>query len=170
MKKTKIFFAFFIFAMLGGAWFFNHAFNETARNNFSQNETDEKFFLTLSVRVDALLYDMDLLHGEKRELIPEDGIIFPATKINFQSGESVFDVLQREMRGAGIHMAFRRPPVIDSVYVEAINNIYEFDAGALSGWVYRVNGELPDMSASMYFLQPDDEVEWLYSIDLGRDI
>jgi len=136
----------------------------------SQNETDETFFMTLSVRADMLLSDMDLLDREKHELIPNDGVIFHETEIIFTAGESVFDVLQREMRNAGIHMAFRRPPMLDSVYIGAINNIYEFDAGALSGWVYRVNGEVPTISASMYFLQPNDFVEWLYTLDLGRDI
>ena len=39
--------------------------------------------------------------------------------------ESVFNVLQREMRKAGIHMEFEDTPMYNSAYIEGINNLYE---------------------------------------------
>jgi len=131
---------------------------------------EDYFIVTLSVRVDTLLGSMNILDREKHELVPDDGMIFPATDVRAVEGDSVFDVLQREMRHAGIHLAFRVTPFIDSAYVEAINNIYEFDAGELSGWKYIVNSEFPGISSSQYYLSPGDIIEWVYSIDLGRDI
>lgn len=130
----------------------------------------DSFEVTLAVRCDALVGSMDLLDREKRELVPEGSVIFPETAVTAYEGESVFDVLRREMRNAGIHMAFRDTPFYDSAYIEAINNIYEFDAGELSGWRYSVNGQLPDCGASQYPLQPGDAVEWHYTCDLGRDL
>ena len=53
---------------------------------------------TLSVRCDTILDNMDWLDPEKVELVPEDGVIFPTTTVTFYEGESVFNVLQREMR------------------------------------------------------------------------
>ncbi len=35
----------------------------------------------------------------------------------------------------------------DSVYVEGINNIYEFSCGEQSGWMYEVNGVYPGKKA-----------------------
>ena len=136
----------------------------------SVNPGDESFTVTLSVRVDMILYNMHLLNREKHELVPPDGIIFPATEVTAYAGESVFNLLQREMRRAGIHMSSRFTPVFNSAYVEAINNLYEFDAGALSGWMYRVNGWFPNFGASRYLLNPGDQIEWLYTVDLGRDL
>jgi len=131
---------------------------------------ETSFYVTLAVRVDTILRNMDLLDREKHELIPQNGVIFPATRIRAEQGESVFDVLQREMRLAGIHMSSRFTPAFNSAYVVAIHNISEFDVGPLSGWMYRVNGTFPNFGSSQYILRPDDVIEWLYTVDLGRDI
>ena len=132
--------------------------------------TDESFTVTLSVRVDTLLNNMHLLHRDKHELVPLDGVIFPATQVTVYQGESVFNILQREMRRERIHMVSRFTPGFNSAYIEAINNIYEFDAGPLSGWMYSVNGWFPNFGASRYLLSPGDVIEWHYTVDLGRDL
>jgi len=132
--------------------------------------SDGSFTVTLSVRVDTILDNMNLLDVEKHELIPLDGVIFPATVVVAYEGESVFNVLQREMRRNGIHMAFRNVPIFGSAYVMGINNIFEFDVGELSGWMYRVNGWFPNFGSSLYILSPGDVIEWVYTVDLGRDV
>jgi hypothetical protein len=113
---------------------------------------------------------MDQFNKDKLEVLPDDGVIFPATKVTFYEGESVFDVLLREMKKAKIHMEFEMTPLYNSNYIEGINNIYEFDCGELSGWMYRVNGWFPNYGASRYQLKDGDVIEWLYTCDLGRDI
>ena len=141
-----------------------------AENNEGIPYKESDFTVTLSVRIESLPDNMHLLDREKHELVPDGGVIFPATEVRAWEGESVFDVLHREMRNAGIHMAFRNTPFLDSAYVEAINNIYEFDAGELSGWMYTVNGEFPGLGASQYLLNLGDVIEWVYTLDLGRDV
>ncbi len=51
----------------------------------------------------------------------------------------MFNVLQREMKKAGIQMEFENTPMYNSAYIEGINNLYEFDVGELSGWMYKVD-------------------------------
>ena len=131
---------------------------------------DGSFTVTLSVRAHTILYNMHLLHRDKHELVPEDGWIFPPTVVIAYEGESVFNVLQREMRRNRIHMVARWTPIFNSAYVEAINNLYEFDVGPLSGWMYRVNGWFPNFGASRYLLSEGDIIEWIYTVDLGRDL
>ena len=132
--------------------------------------TDRSFTVWLSVRCDTILGKMDWLNREKWELVPEDGIIFPRTQVTVYEGESVFNVLQREMRRAGIHMAHRNTPMYNSAYIEAINNLYEFDVGELSGWMYKVDDWFPNYGASRYLLQPGNEIEWVYTCSLGVDV
>ena len=48
--------------------------------------------------------------------------------------------------------------------------MYEFDCGALSGWMYRVNGWYPNYGCSRYQLKDGDVVEWRYTCDLGNDV
>ena len=67
-------------------------------------------------------------------------------------------------------MSFRNTPVYNSAYILDVNNLYEFDAGELSGWMYKVNGWFPNYGCSRYQLKPGDAIEWHYSCDLGRDI
>ncbi|MDR1539299.1 MAG: DUF4430 domain-containing protein [Clostridiales bacterium] len=129
-----------------------------------------EFSVSLSVRCDAILGNMNLLDDDKKELVPADGTIFPASTVEAYVGESVFNVLQREMKRARIHLEFMNTPIYNSAYIEGINNIYEYDAGELSGWMYKVNGRFPNYGCSRHLLQPGDAIEWIYTCDLGRDV
>ena len=132
--------------------------------------TDRQLKCTLSICCDTILDNMDLLEVEKRELIPENGIIFPASAVTFYKGESVFNVLLREMKKAGIHMEYENTPLYNSAYIEGINNLYEFDVGELSGWMYQVNGWFPNYGCSRYQIKEGDVIEWVYTCDLGKDV
>ncbi len=98
------------------------------------------------------------------------GTILAARTVRFKAGETVFDVLQREGRAAGIPMEFEHTPMYKSAYIEGINGLYEFDRGELSGWMYSVNDWFPNYGCSRYKLKGGDVVRWRYTCDLGRDI
>ena len=132
--------------------------------------TDKKLSCTLSVRCDTVLQNMGILNPGKKELIPPDGNVFSTAKVDFYEGETVFDVLLRSMKENKIHMEFVNTPIYNSAYIEGINNLYEFDAGELSGWMYKVNGWFPNYGCSRYQLEDGDVVEWVYTCDLGRDV
>ena len=125
---------------------------------------------TLIIRCDTILDHLDSLTEGKEELVPEDGLLLEATGIPFTEGESVFDVLKRELQSRRMHLEFSETPVYDAVYIEGICNLYEYDCGELSGWTFRVNGETPGYSCSKYFLSDGDVIEWLYTCDLGDDL
>ncbi len=132
--------------------------------------SDTAYTCTLSVRCDTILDNMDWLDPEKAEMVPEDGVIFPTATVTFYEGESVFHVLQREMKKAKIHMEFSNTPIYNSAYIEGIHNLYEFDCGELSGWMYKVNDWFPNYGCSRYQLKQDDVIEWVYTCDLGADV
>lgn len=124
---------------------------------------------TLSVRCDTLLEaeNAERLDPDKRELVPADGAIFPETAVTFTAGESAYQVLARELRRAKIHLEVSRTPAYQSVYIEGIGNLYAFDCGEQSGWIYQVNGQSPMCSSSEYLLQPGDSVAFIYTCQLG---
>lgn len=132
--------------------------------------TAQKRTCTLSVACTTILQNMKDFNQDKREVLPADGIVFPAQKVTFFEGESAFNVLQREMKKAGIQFEFAATPLYNSNYIEGINNIYEFDCGELSGWMYKVNGWFPNYGCSRYELQDGDNIEWVYTCNLGRDL
>ena len=127
-------------------------------------------YCSLAVRCDTLLDNMDSIAPEKIYLIPESGSIFPETRLEFSEGESAFDILERELKNHNIHFEFNKVPMYDSVYIEGIGNLYEFDAGDLSGWIYRVNGKILSVGCSQYKIKAGDKIEFLYTCNMGKDL
>ena len=123
-----------------------------------------------SIECSTILNNLAMLDPDKLEMVPFNGTILAVTTVTFYEGESVFDVLQRVCRENGIHMESSWTPIYNSAYVEGIHNLYEFDCGNLSGWMYRVNGWYPNYGCSRYQLQQGDVVEWRYTCDLGNDV
>ncbi|WP_167568705.1 DUF4430 domain-containing protein [Brevibacillus migulae] len=56
----------------------------------------------------------------------------------------------------------------EDVYIKSIDGLAEFDKGAGSGWIYRVNGEGPQAPVDRYELENGDTVELLYTSDYGN--
>ncbi len=133
-------------------------------------DTNTVYHCKLSVHCNTILDNMDIFNKDKMEVLPLDGVILPLTEVEFYKGESVFNVLLREMKRHKIHMEFVMTPMYNSVYIEGIHNLYEFDTGELSGWMYKVNNWFPNYGASRYQLKDGDIVEWVYTCDLGRDV
>lgn len=132
--------------------------------------TQKKYTCILSVRCDTILNNIQWLNKEKTDIVPEDGIIYEERAVTFYEGESVFNVLVREMKQNKIHLEFVNTPIYNSAYIEGIANLYEFDCGELSGWMYKVNDWFPNYGCSRYQLKEGDRVEWVYTCDLGSDV
>ena len=132
--------------------------------------TDKAHTCTIAISCATILEHMSWLDPEKTELVPADGWILPPTEVTFYEGESVFNVLQRTCKQKSIHMEFENTPIYNSAYIEGIGNLYEFDCGELSGWMYQVNGWFPNYGCSRYALQAGDVIQWEYTCDLGVDI
>ncbi len=130
----------------------------------------QTYTCTFSIECSTILNNLNMLDPEKLEMVPSSGTILSPTTVTFYEGESVFDVLQRLCKDKGIHMESSWTPMYNSAYIEGIHNLYEFDCGDLSGWMYRVNGWYPNYGCSRYQLAQGDIVEWRFTCDLGNDI
>lgn len=124
----------------------------------------------LAIRCDTILNNTEKLNKEKKDIIPKDGVIYAKKEVVFYEGETVFDVISRETKNAGIHLDFEKNIALDSIYIKGIANIYEMDCGDLSGWLYKVNGLMPNYGYAQYKLKEGDFIEFLYSCDMGNDI
>lgn len=123
----------------------------------------------LQISCATILNNMSNLTPGKEAMVPSNGIIFAESAVTFYPGESVYDVLKRETRNNRIHLEANYVPVQGSVYVEGINNLYEFDCGELSGWNYFVNGWSPNYGCDRYAVKEGDVIHWEYTCDQGRD-
>ncbi|WP_343343752.1 DUF4430 domain-containing protein [Terrisporobacter petrolearius] len=130
-------------------------------------------YVTLSIDCKTLLKPANrkvAIENGKGDMIPSDGIIYKTKKVKFYKNEAVFDVLLREVKANKIHMEFSMTPIYNSNYIEGIHNLYEFDGGELSGWMYQVNGWYPNYGCSRYKLKNNDKIKWRYTCDLGQDV
>ena len=132
--------------------------------------TSKDLTCTISISCSTILSNMDQCIESKKEYVPDNGVILSATTVTFTEGESVYDVLQRVCRDNGIQMESSRSPEYNSAYVEGINNIYEFNVGSGSGWMYKVNGWFPNYGCSSYTLSQGDVICWVYTCNLGDDV
>jgi hypothetical protein len=146
------------------------AATESVEEKTIENLDKTEYHCTLSISCSTILDNPDKFDQAKMEALPKDGVIYKTKKVVFYEGESVFDVLLRETKDNKIHMEFVETPIYNSNYIEGINNIYEFDCGELSGWMYKVNDWFPNYGCSRYQLKDEDEIEWVYTCDLGKDV
>lgn len=140
-----------------------------------KTEQPKKHYVTIAIRADTLLKNWDLLDAslQSEKYVPKSGVILKTTKYELLSDkETVWDVLKRATREHKIQLEYQGASenTFSSVYIEGINHLYEFSAGPLSGWMYKVNGVYPNYGCSQYALKDGDIIEWNYTVDLGRDL
>ena len=125
---------------------------------------------TISISCSTILNNMDKCDPAISGIVPSSGTILSTTTVEFTEGETVYDVLQRVCQSNGIQMEASWSPTYNSAYIEGIANIYEFDVGSGSGWMYKVNGWFPNYGCSSYPLKGGESICWMYTCSLGSDI
>ncbi len=124
---------------------------------------------TFVIECKTILDNKDKLKKGLEKYVPDDAVIFSKT-VGFDSGESVYDILRRICDENSIQMEASYTPAFSSYYVEGINNLYEFDCGQGSGWMYSVNGVFPNYGCSSYKPASNDKIAFRYTCELGYDL
>ncbi len=121
-----------------------------ARIEASEPSMDEQTTVTLTITGDE-----------------ETGVILSSTKVEIEEGDTVFDVLVKAVKEHDIRIEYSGRG--SNTYIEGIDDLYEFDNGPTSGWVVGVNGTLIPKSSGAVEVEPRDQVEWFYTLNLGKD-
>lgn len=128
----------------------------SAESYYKKDDLQYESYVTISISCDEIK-NSELSH------IPNDGVVLKSSQIGFCDGQSAYDVLLLAAKQNNIRIdasAFG-----NSVYVKGIADIYEFDFGELSGWMYYVNGEKPSVGCGEYKLAANDVIKWVYTCD-----
>ena len=133
----------------------------------TEKKNDE---VTVSINCSTILNNMDSLKHGKENYVPADGYVLPDTKIQIEKGDTVFDALQKACDKYSIQLEYTYSSVYSTEYIEGIGQLYEFDCGSSSGWMFKVNGKVSELGASSVKLKSGDKVEWVYTCDMGNDI
>lgn len=132
---------------------------------------DPENLCRITIRCDTILRNQEKLDPAKVPYVPADGVILKETVVEFNEGETVFDVLQRVCTACDIQLEYSWTPLYDSYYIEGISHLYEFDCGNQSGWMYEVNDEFPNYGCSGFEVKSGDAIVWCYTCEgLGTDL
>lgn len=124
----------------------------------------EKNECSLTITCQEVFSHLDKLNESAKKVIPEDGIILKGN-FAFEEGETVFDVLKRVCKEKEIHLDYVFTPLYSTYYIKGIHNLYEFDCGDESGWMYSVNGKDPGCGSNKYKLVKGDQVVFNYTCE-----
>lgn len=134
----------------------------------SQSKEPETNTCTISIRCDTAVDKGMHLEKKWQGIVPASGEILKTTTMTFEQGDTVFDVLCAVRDKYKLHMEYSGSK--GNEYIEGINNLYEFDGGRWSGWMYCVNGWYPNYGCGQYVVKSGDVIEWNYTCDLGKDL
>ena len=115
---------------------------------------------TLTVECKSILNNMDKLKDGHSEYVPADGYIITGYKYTAKAGFTAYDVLKKACEDNGIKLTAKSS--MYGTYVSGINNIDEFDCGSQSGWMFSINGNRPNVSASSQKINDGDEITFEY--------
>ena len=146
----------------------------------SETTTEAGDYVTLSIDCKTILENKNKLSAGKAEFVPDDGVILE-TKVGVSGGETAFDVLKAACASnpcaanckyckKGIQLEYTFTPAYKTYYVEGIHQLYQFDCGASSGWMYSVNGVFPEVGCSSYEVKSGDDIRFSYTCDSGFDL
>lgn len=129
----------------------------SAESSSSKNKTNE---LPTEEKRETILFSIRDPH--------EKGVILERTKVEVEDDDTVLDCLIQVAKANNIQFSYRGRGA--SAYVEGIDNLYEFDRGPGSGWMYQLNGTFKSQGAGKTTLTPGDTLEWVYTENMGQDI
>ncbi|MGN0701153.1 MAG: DUF4430 domain-containing protein [Oscillospiraceae bacterium] len=147
----------------GGVWLLDI---KTADEYYAQSGGGD-ISVTLSVSCENALSNLDMIDEQITPLsaIPQDGVIIGDCTVSLETGETAFDALVYAAREKRIRVDYRSS--VYGEYISGIGGVSEFGFGDMSGWIYRVNGEMPEVSAGAFALSDGDEVEFIYTCRYG---
>lgn len=118
----------------------------------------------LQITCEEVFSHMDKLNESAKKVVPKDGIILQGN-FEFQEGDTAFDLLKQACASRNVLLDYVFTPVYSSYYIKGIHNLYEFDCGEESGWLYQVNGKTPGYGCNQYSLKRGDRIVFYYSCE-----
>ena len=128
--------------------------------------TSSKKTCTITIECKSILDNMDDLKSGHEAYVPKNGIILSKYEATFNGKATVYDLLKKACDDNKI--PYNAKTTIYSVYISGINNLDEFDCGGDSGWLYYVNGKMPNVSCDSIKLKDGDKVVFSYTCSYNK--
>lgn len=130
----------------------------------TQAPQEQKNECSLTVTCSEVFSHMDKLSESASRVIPPGGMILQGN-YEYKQGDTAFDVLKRACAEKKIHLDYVFTPIFGTYYIRGIHNLYEFECGDESGWMYLVNGKEPGVGCSQYKVSKGDWLRFEYTCE-----
>lgn len=115
---------------------------------------------TVTVECKSILDHMDNLKEGHEEFVPDDGYIIKNYTYKAKAGYTAYDALKSACNSNDIKLTAQKTSY--GVYISGINNLDEFDCGKQSGWMYSVNGIMPNTTCGNVTVDDGDSIVFTY--------
>lgn len=115
---------------------------------------------TVTVECKSILDHMDELKEGHEEFVPSDGYIIKNYTYKAKAGYTAYDALKSACNNNDIKLTAQKTNY--GVYISGINNLDEFDCGKQSGWMYSVNGIMPNTTCGNVTVDDGDSIVFTY--------
>lgn len=115
---------------------------------------------TVTVECKSILNHMDDLKEGHEEFVPSDGYIIKNYTYKAKAGYTAYDALKSACNNNDIKLTAQKTSY--GVYISGINNLDEFDCGKQSGWMYSVNGIMPNTTCENVTVDDGDSIVFTY--------
>lgn len=120
----------------------------------------DKVTCTVTVECKSLLDHMDELKEGHEEFVPSDGYIIKNYTYKAKAGYTAYDALKSACNSNDIKLTAQKTSY--GIYISGINNLDEFDCGKQSGWMYSVNGIMPNTTCGNVTVDDGDSIVFTY--------
>lgn len=115
---------------------------------------------TVTVECKSILDHMDELKEGHEEFVPSDGYIIKNYTYKAKAGYTAYDALKSACNNNDIKLTAQKTSY--GVYISGINNLDEIDCGKQSGWMYSVNGIMPNTTCGNVTVDDGDSIVFTY--------
>lgn len=88
---------------------------------------------------------------------------------NLNETTTAFDVFKKAMQESGYKYELKYGTYVPSITMPDGTKLGELDRGKNSGWMYKVNGKIPDVSMGAYGLKDGDSIVVFYTDDYTKE-
>ncbi len=103
------------------------------------------------------------------QLKADKGTWIPTTTVTLKETSKVYHAFVKVLDDAGFTYAGAEGNYVSSITNKKGTTLAEYTNGPNSGWLYKVNGDVPDIGLKEYELNDGDKLVWYYTNDWTKD-
>ena len=133
--------------------------NSGSGNGKKNDDTSDSRYKTCTLSITCYPFLDDCSDAIRAEL-PRGGGILTSAEVEFQEGDTVYDILERACRAKGIQYTVKQ--TVYGTYVSSLDNLSERYYDNSTGWMYFVDGADPGVSSSQLEVTDGMNIVWSY--------